>query len=63
VRRLIWITVGTVFFLTCTVFAPVELTMYIIRYATQYGFFPEVCLIKEIDLVMELILIWLLRWR
>ena len=57
-KRLIWASVGATFYIACTIFAPLELTMYIHRYAEQYGYFPEAALIMETDLIMELIAIW-----
>lgn len=57
-KRIVWVIIGVTFFLACTVFAPLELTMYIMRYAEQYGYFPAPALLMETDLIMELIAIW-----
>lgn len=57
-KRLIWVSAGVSFFLACTIFAPLELTMYIMRYTEQYGYFPASAMLMETDLIMELIAIW-----
>lgn len=57
-KKLWFAIMGMIFFLACTIFAPVELTMYIMRYAEQYGYYPEAALLMETDLILELITIW-----
>ncbi len=57
-KKALWVIIGITFYLVCTIFAPLELTMYIMRYAEQYGYFPAPALVMETDLIMELIAIW-----